>query len=108
MAETAPHNFFNPSLSEEGKNFVVVQGALGSCKICSSRAPGGQMMHRIILVRTIKITFQKVLNNFAFIKKLRYFMTQMCVCASQLQSQITLDMIWDGSQIFRARLTPCK
>ena len=72
----------DPSQNETGRNLEVVQGVFRSCKICYSRAPGGQGKHQITLVHKNKITFQKVLDNFAFNKKSHYLLTQMCVCLS--------------------------
>ena len=39
-------------------------------------------MRRKVLVHKIKITYLMVLDNFAFMKKMRYFITRMCVCPS--------------------------
>ena len=71
---------YYPSRSEESRNFVVVQGVFRSCKICSSRAPGGHRKNRI--THKIKITFQKVQDNFACMKKSRNLLTQMSVTLS--------------------------
>ena len=75
---------------------MVVKGI----RISSSQAPGGQGLHRIILVRKIKITFQKVLDNFAFIKKIGLFSdpsVHLCVCVSvPAKSSVTFDAL-DGS-----------
>ena len=60
----------------------MVQGAFGPLKIGPSRAPGGQGIRKKVLVHKIKITYLMVPDNFAFMKKMRYFITRMCVCAS--------------------------
>ena len=91
-----------PSWSEEGINFEVVQGAFGSC---SSRAPGGQGMHWIILVLTIKITFQKAPENFACLCVC--VSVGLCVCVSWcllLQSQITFDSFVGWQKNFQGLL----
>ena len=62
------------------------RGVIRFGKICSSKAPGGQGMHQIILVHKIKMSWNVFHYNFAFMKKLRYLLMQMsvrpCVCPS--------------------------
>ena len=70
------------SHSEMVEIFPYGRGVIRFGKICSSKAPGGQGMHQIILVHKIKMSQNVFHYNFAFMKKLRYLLMQMCVCLS--------------------------
>ena len=105
--------FTNPSWVKR-RNFVVVQGVFRSFKICSSRAPGGQGMHGIILVHIIK-TFQKVPDNFAFIKNRVITEPNVCPsvclcdcpsgCLPLRKSAITFDPLEGSARNFQGSLT---
>ena len=72
-------------------------------------------MRRKVLVHKIKITYLMVLDNFAFMKKMRYFITRMCVCLSvrlsvcpsvrlsPLESAITFERVCRSAPNFQGR-----
>ena len=78
----------------------MVQWVLDSNKIFSSRAPRGQGKHLITLVYKNKLPFQKVPDNFAFMKKTLYLLTQLCLCASPQKSAVTFYSLDRSAQNF--------